>query len=145
MHLLSARGRLRLTMRMWAQAQSSRTAHGLAGLGWCWRTEQTLFSIVEMCLFSFRFFFPHELFRLFALFFFFLDSCRAGMNLNQNFISAPGIVYDCVYMHSMSLFAHIFDFHCIEEKKKKRKKKNNHEISMVLCRQSRRWWRYVLL
>ena len=30
-------------------------------LKWCWRTEQTLFSIVEMCQFSFRFF-PHELF-----------------------------------------------------------------------------------
>ena len=44
------------------------------------------------------------------------------MNLNQNFISAPGTVYDCVYVHSMSLFAHIFDLHCIEEKKKKTKK-----------------------
>ena len=39
-----------------------------------------------------------------------LDLCRAGMNLNQTLTSAPGTVvhYDCVYMHSMSLFAHIF-------------------------------------
>ena len=33
------------------------------------------------------------------------------MNLNQTFISAPGTVmhYNCLYMYSMSLFAHNFD------------------------------------
>jgi len=33
-----------------------------------------------------------------------LDSCRAGINLNQTLISVPGTVmhYNCVYMHSMS-------------------------------------------
>ena len=80
-------------------------------LEWCWRTEQTLFSTVEMCQFSFRFFpmsfSPTK--RVFGLVFFSLNSCRASMNLNQTFILAPGTVmyYICVYMHSMSSFAYI--------------------------------------
>ena len=77
-----------------------------------------LFSIVEMCHFSLRFF-PMNFFpikRIFALgcCFFSLDSCRAGMNLNQTFILEPDTVMHyncmCIYMHSMSLFAHSFDF-----------------------------------
>ena len=51
-------------------------------------------------------FFPLK--RVFALVFS-LDSCRADMNLNQTFISAPGTVmhYNCVYM---PLVARIFHF-----------------------------------
>ena len=52
-------------------------------------------------------FFPPQ--KVFLLWVFFLDSCRADMNLNQTFISAPGTVvhYNCVYM---PLFVHIFKF-----------------------------------
>ena len=81
------------------------------------KTEQTLFSIVEMHQFSGRLLFPISFLpsafpikRVFAIFFS-LDSCRAGMNLNQAFISAPGTVmsYNSVYMHNMFLFAHILE------------------------------------
>ena len=62
------------------------------------RTCQTC--IVEMREFSFRFF-SHELLshqKGFCSGFFPLDSCRAGMNVNQTFTFAPGAVmhYDYV-------------------------------------------------
>jgi len=51
-------------------------------------------------------FFPTK--RVFALGFS-LDSCRAGMNLNLTFISAPGTIvhYDCVY------YVYVYSMSCI--------------------------------
>ena len=82
----------------------------LKNLEWCWRQNRLC---LKMCLFSFRFFFPsafchHLFFPIFAVVFS-LGSCRAGMNLNQTFISAPGTVIQllCIYAQQ-ALFTHIF-------------------------------------
>ena len=82
-----------------------RTDKHLKNLEWCWRTEQTLFGIVEMCQFSFRFspwaFSPSKGFLL--CFFFSLDSCKSNLYLGSSH-------YNCVYICIVCLFAHIFDF-----------------------------------
>ena len=78
-----------------------------------------LFSIVEMCHFSFKLF-PMNFFpikRIFALVFFFFLLIHALLSWNLTLLCITNVcvyiymhIYIYIYMHSMSLFAHIFDF-----------------------------------
>ena len=68
---------------------------------------QTLFSIVEMCQVFPMSFLPSIMFLLWV---FSPDSCRASMNLNQTFISAPGLL--CITI----VYCMSFD---VKERKKK--------------------------